>query len=129
MSSPEEEEEFQGIVGSFRNLLHHFVSAVITRLELFSLEWKEEKIRLVFVISVSVAGVFLLGLTLVMLTLGVVLLVPGEYQAWTALVFALLYLLGTGGLFFWVKVLLMDGDPAFSGTIDQLKKDMSCLKK
>ena len=67
----ESENRPAGLWASATRLLHNLVQLVESRVELFAIEWQEQKIRLVEILIWTSVAVFLGGLSLVMVTITV----------------------------------------------------------
>lgn len=102
------------------------VGLLRNRAELLSVEWQEEKGRLIQLLIWSLALLFLAVMALVLITATVVILTPEEYRAWVLGGFSLLYLLAAVGGFIKLKSLVKK-EP-FSETVDQLRKDAVWLE-
>lgn len=106
------------------------LAVVRTRLELFSLEASEQKVRLVKVLGMAFAALLFLALALLVFSIAVALYFWPTEQRYIALgVLALLYAaVGLG--FFWAvrRALLFEPMP-FAVTLNELKRDMSLIER
>jgi uncharacterized membrane protein YqjE len=121
----ESEEREPGFATLAGRLARTGVGALRNRLELFAVEWQEERARLTELILWLVGLLFLGILGVLMLTVTIVLLFPPQFRLYVAGGFALLYLIGAGIAWAVVKSLLKH-EP-FTETIDQAKKDAAWL--
>jgi uncharacterized membrane protein YqjE len=99
-----------------------------TRLELFAVELDEERRRSLQVLFWSAATLFFAMLALIMITIAVVWACPAHARPYVLAAFCLLYLGLAIGAALVLRRQLRDRPPAFSGSLDQLKKDAACLR-
>jgi uncharacterized membrane protein YqjE len=102
------------------------LGAVQNRLELFAVEFKEERARLTSLMFASVAFACLCVLAVLLLSATVVFLVSEQNRVYVVAVFAIVYLLGAVVAWFGVRAMLKR-EP-FAETIDQVKKDQTWLE-
>jgi uncharacterized membrane protein YqjE len=122
---PETEQREPGLAGLAGRLARTGLGAVRNRIELFAVEWQEERARLTELI-IWLAGLLFLGmLGVLLLTFTIIFLFPPEYRLYVAGAFTLLYLIGAGVALAGVKSVLKH-EP-FSETIDQARKDGAWL--
>lgn len=123
----EASETKHGVWASVRRILDTLLATVQNRIELLAVELQEEKCRMVEAIlcAVAVAALGLMTLSLVTFTIVVVFWENGRLIALAVL--TVLYLVGT--LLAWRTLQLrLKSKSAFAGTIEELKKDRSCLE-
>ncbi len=124
----EEKPPSEAVFRSLKRFLNTILGLVQSRLELFAIEFQEEKWRLQQMFVWVVVGIFALILTAVVVTATVVYWV-GEENRMTAL---LLFCLGYGALtaFAFLKARRLVADkPPFEQSLEELKKDRSWLEK
>jgi uncharacterized membrane protein YqjE len=124
----EERPPSESAFRSLRRFLNTVLGIVQSRLELFGIEFQEEKWRLQQMFVWVVVGLFALILTAVVVTATVVFWVEEENRM-TALV---LFCLGYGSLtaFAFLKARkLVTDKPPFQQSLEELKKDRSWLEK
>lgn len=112
---------------SLQRLLDTGLAIAGNRVELFAVELREEKCRLVEAIlcAVAVAALGVMALTLVTFTVVVLLWENGRIPALAGL--AVLYLAGT--FFAWRALQRrLKASLAFAATLEQIKKDRACLE-
>jgi uncharacterized membrane protein YqjE len=121
----------EGIIGSLKRLGEALLSIAQNRLELASVEFSEEKNRL---IEASLLGVIFSFFCLLSLGLGTVAVVfllwrfAGETAAMTGLIgFCLLYAGLAAATYFRLRQAMKNWPIAFESTISELKKDHACL--
>lgn len=121
------DERKQGIWASLGRILDTLLATAQNRIELFAVELQEEKCRLVEAIlcAAAVAAFGMMTLTLVTFTVVVAFWENGRLAALLGL--SVLYLGATVWAWHALQTRLKDGT-ALSGTLDQLKKDRSCLE-
>ena len=112
---------------SLQRLVDTGLAIAGNRVELFAVELREEKCRLVEAIlcAVAVAALGVMALTLVTFTVVVLLWDNGRMAALAGL--AVLYLTGT--FFAWRALQRrLKESLAFAATLEQIKKDRACLE-
>ena len=102
------------------------VGAVQNRIELFAVEWQQERVRLADVMLLGVAVVFLGILSVLLFTITIILLFSSELRIYVTLGFAVLYLIAALVAFFSLRAQLKR-EP-FADTLDQAKKDRAWLE-
>jgi uncharacterized membrane protein YqjE len=114
------------LVVSMRNMMEAVLALVHNRVELASVELREEKSRLMSMVVCGALGVFLAFMTVVVLTFAVVVAF-WENALMVLIGFALFYFLGAliAFLLFRSRV---KAPPPFSETIDQIRKDREWLR-
>lgn len=118
------------VVDSGKRLLDRLLAAVLNRLDLFSVEVREEVIRIVQLLLLVSIAIFFSGIGLVMATFTIMLLV-WDLPVWRA-VFLIAFTLLYGGGAAWAalraKDMIENSQMPFAETINQLKKDRECLR-
>ncbi len=99
--------------------------ALQNRLELFVVEWHEERARMARVFVWAVGVLFLAIMAALLVTGTIIFLFPEELRLYVAAGFAALYLAGAVVAAFGLRALLQR-EP-FAETIDQVKKDRAWL--
>lgn len=106
------------------------VSIVGTRLELFSIELAEQRVRLLKVMCLTVGALLCLVLALLVVSLLVGLYFwPTEYRYLALGLLALAYLLIGLGLAWWVKNELCANPVPFEATLDELRRDLALVNR
>ncbi|MEM6822768.1 MAG: phage holin family protein [Verrucomicrobiota bacterium] len=113
------------LTASLKRFFESFLKAAETRIDLFSLELQEEKVRAVQIILCACALIFFGAVSLIMIPLGIVLMVDPQYVEEVVLGFAIAYLLFA--IIAGVKLhhILYKSEKPFSETIAQLKRDQN----
>lgn len=119
------EQQATGFVGLARRLARTGMGALRNRIELFALEWQEERARLTELVMWVVALLFLGMLAALLLTFTIIFLFPPEYRLYVAGGFTVLYLIGAVVAWFGVRAVLKR-EP-FTETLDQARKDANWL--
>lgn len=117
-----------GLFGPLRAILSSGLGLVQNRLELFSVELQEEKLRF-FRLIISAAALAALGtgaLAMVTFTLIIAFWETARLPVMVGL--SSIYVLGTAVLYRRVDAALRHGVKPFSATVDEIKKDRSCLE-
>jgi uncharacterized membrane protein YqjE len=115
-----------GLITLVRRLVRTGVGAFQNRLELFAVEWQQERIRLADVMLLAVAVVFLGILAILLITLTLILLFPPKLRIYATAGFGVLYLIAAIVAFFGLRAQLRRAP--FADTIDQAKKDRAWLE-
>ncbi len=116
-----------GVWASLKRGLDALLATTHNRVQLFAVELQEEKCRLVEAIlcAAAVVSFGLMALSLVTITVIVLCWEKGLVPALAGL--STLYLLGTG-LAWRALQARLKARSAFASTLDELKKDRSCLE-
>jgi uncharacterized membrane protein YqjE len=115
-----------GFITLVSRLIRTGVGALHNRIELFAVEWQQEKTRAVEVLLIGAAVVFLGILAVLLLTMTVILLFPPELMIYATAGFGVFYLLAAFIAFFVLRAQLKRAP--FADTIDQAKKDRFWLE-
>ena len=115
-----------GLVADVRGVAADAVRIVRTRLELLSIEFQEEKERIVRQVLVASAALFLAVFGMMLALAWLVLALPEEYRQGALGVLCLLFLAGAGGCYYWLTQKRPSGP--FSSTISTLVRDEAALK-
>lgn len=115
--------------GMLATLAGSVLGLMRTHLELFSLEFEEERERLIRALVLGVIGAGALLLFLVTLTLAALLLTPPPHRWLTALVVTALYLLIAVVALLRARQHYAGSPPPFAATINELRKDREQLLK
>ena len=127
MDQPSETEG--GLFASLRRMLESVLALVQNRLQLFTVELQEEKIRL-FDLLLRAAAVVVLGLmTLISVTALVVVWFWDTSPVAVLAIVTLVYGLAAVGIGYSLQQRLQRGPPPFAGTLAEFKKDRECLAK
>ena len=123
----EASETKPGVWASLKRILDTLLATAQNRVELFVVELQEEKCRLVEVLlcAAAVAAFGMMTLSLVTFTIVVLFWENGRLLALAGL--SILYLIGTGLAWSALQSRLKSRS-AFADTLEELKKDRSCLK-
>jgi uncharacterized membrane protein YqjE len=94
--------------------------------ELLLLEWQQEKARLIELLILAVAVLFLGIMALMLLTATIIFLFPEDRRLWAAAGFTVLYL----GAAIWAVLGIKSSikQQPFAETLNQVKKDGECLQ-
>lgn len=106
------------------------LSIVRTRLELFSLEASEQKSQLISMLGMAFGALLFLTLAVLVFSLTVALFFwPTEHRYLALSLLALFYAVIGGGLFLFVRHKLLFSPMPFSGTIDELRRDLALAER
>ncbi len=115
---------------SVTDLAGTVVSALRTRLELFSLEAAEQRSRLIRLLAMAFGALLCITLAVLVFTLLLALYFwPTEYRYWALGLLALGYGLIGLGLFWAVRNALVNDPVPFSATLDELRRDASLIDR
>ena len=125
MDDPEHEPG--GFLATGKRILRSVGDLAHSRLELFLMELKEERIRLVdMLLLLAVCAVCAL-MTLALLTFTLVVIF-WDHRVLVLVLLTLLYGAGAGGSFWTLRNRLRHWQ-SFAATMEQIKKDRACLEK
>lgn len=117
-----------GFIDSLRRLGDGLLGTVHDRLELFTIELQEEKLRIIRTLILVNAAIFSAFLGLTFLTLTIVYLFWDSARIWVLAGFTLLYIAVCAGILVALKRHLGGLAKPFEGTRGELKADRASLK-
>lgn len=117
------------LMSSVRRLGRSLLGLVHTRVELFTVELQEEKLRAInLVLWLSVAVAF--GLAGILIAVGALALFLWQTAGYAGLIgLALTALAVAAGVFWSVRHRILHGPEPFAGTVDEFRKDAECLRQ
>ena len=115
-----------GIFGSVARIVDTVLATVQNRLELFAVELKEEKWRLIQLLTLAAVALVLGLMTLILLTFAIIVWFWESGRMAAVITLTLVYLAGAIGASFTLQARLKRWR-AFAATLDELKKDRACL--
>src|SRR4051812_18657486 len=121
-----DQQEVPGLMELAGKFAQTGLGALQNRGELFSVEWQEEKSRLVEALIWGVACAFFAMLGIGMLTAFDIFLFREDLRIYALAGFALLYL--AGAIIAWSSIKGVLKHEPFSESIAQLRKDAACLE-
>ena len=124
----ETRHESGGLFATGKRILKTLYSLAETRLELFVVELQEERIRMfdaLLLVSVCVLCSFM---ALALLTLIVIVVFWEQHRILVMVLLTLAYAAGAGWSFYRLRRRFEQWQ-SFSSTLEQIKKDQSCLEK
>jgi uncharacterized membrane protein YqjE len=125
--TPPETAEDVSTAGALRRFGETFLSVLHNRLELLTLELKEEKHWAVgTLIAASLAASFAI-LSIVAILVTVAFVVPAEARPWVMVGISVMMVGGLVACVLHLKARL-NRPPALADTLAELKKDIACLK-
>jgi uncharacterized membrane protein YqjE len=124
---PPEEPPRRGVFESLRRLCDAALALVQNRVELISVEIQEEQQRLVRLLVLAAAVVFLANTAVIALTVAAVFLASEQSRVPVLIGLSVFYLLVAGGAFLLLRKQLRSTPPPFHTTISELKKDREWL--
>ena len=119
-----------GLWASASRLLHTLIQLIETRMELFAIEWQEQKIRLVEILIWTSVAVFLGGLSLVMVTITVLFAFWEDPKARLIAMVVMTVLYAGAAVYAGLRLncILRKLSIPFSDTLSQIKKDRTWLE-
>ena len=117
-----------GLIHSLRQMGGTLLAILQNRLDLASVEASEELFRLLEVMFLGVAFFFLALLGMLVLTLSVLIMVGRQWQLLVLSGFALVYLGAAIAALVALLKRVKTWPPPFSSTLQELKKDLECLR-
>jgi uncharacterized membrane protein YqjE len=124
----EEQNRDEGLLSIVTRLLKTLRETAETRLELFLVEIREDRLKLFEVIGLAVAGIALALMTLIVATFTIVVVFWDSHRLAALLILAGIYGAATVFSFATLRSRLKNWQ-SFPATIEQLKKDRACFKK
>ncbi len=123
---PDTDQHSVGFIGAAGRLFRTGLGAVQNRVELFALEWEEERTRLMETM-VWVAALVLLGVLAVLLsTATIIFLFPPELRLYVTAGFAVLYVIGAIAAALGLRHVVRR--ESFPESLGQMKKDREWLE-
>lgn len=122
-----ETAESPSTASTLRRVSETVLSIVHNRLELLTLELKEEKHWAVATLIIATLAASFSILSIVAVLVTVAFLVPAEARPWVMIGISVLMIGGLLGCVFILKARL-NRPPALADTLAELKKDIACLK-
>jgi uncharacterized membrane protein YqjE len=121
------EHTSSGLLASLLRMADTGLSAVKNRVELFSVELREERARFFEALMWASIALFMAMMAIIVLTATIVLFSPPEARPYVTAGFALCYLLGASWAALSLRARLRRGGVPFSETLSQLDKDRACV--
>lgn len=118
-----------GLLGAVRGLIDGVLSSARERLELFSLELREEKLRAVQLFVWVCAAVFSGIMAITFVSLAVVYLFWESARLAVLIAFAVLYAGGFTAIVLHCRKLVARQPRPFDATIAELTQDRACIRK
>jgi uncharacterized membrane protein YqjE len=117
-----------GMFSTVTRLLQRLRDTAELRLELFLLELKEERVRLVDALLLTGIAIVFALMTLVMLTLTVVVIFWDSHRLLVLTVITVLYAVAAAVAIMKLRSRLQRWE-SFSATMEEFKKDSACFKQ
>jgi len=128
MDQQDQNSSAKGLSGSLRKIPTLLLSILRSRLELLSLEIREEKLRLMSLLLWMALAVILGAIALLVVTLTLFILCPEGARPYVLILVSLTYI----GLTIWavmkLRRQLRECPPALESTVEQLKKDVEWIR-
>ncbi len=117
-----------GLLESVRRFGRTGLAVLENRAQLFSVELAEQKARLVRVLVLAGAAIFLANTALLTVSATIVVVVGDKARVPVLIGLSLVYILASLWAFVALRKELRSAPPPFQDTISELKKDSECLK-
>jgi uncharacterized membrane protein YqjE len=117
-----------GILESLRKLRRTGVAALHNRLQLFLVELEEQKLRLLKILVLAGAAIFLGNCALMVVSATIVVLVGEHARPAVLVVLSLVYIVAAVWAFVALRKELRSAPPPFQDSMSELKKDAEWLK-
>ncbi len=122
----ESESQKSGVFAALMRLLRTIAAILKNRLELFQVEWQEERWRLFEALLLTGLVLILALMTLMVATVTIVIICVRNNQIGAVILLGFLYLAGAVGCGWRLRNRLRGWVP-FAATLAELKKDKACL--
>lgn len=116
-----------GILASLRRLTQTGVAVVHNRVELFSVELEEQKVRTVRLLVLAGVAIFLANTALLAVSATIVVLVGDEARPAVLISLSVIYVAAAVWAFLALRKEIRSAPPPFEETISELKKDTEWL--
>ena len=116
-----------GLLPSVTRLFKTLCDVAENRVELFVLEWREERLRLVDVLLLLLGGAVCALMALLAVTVAVLMAFWDTHRELVLTLIILAYVGGAAAAFWKLRAQLCRWQ-AFSETLEQIKKDRACFK-
>lgn len=127
MASDSQSAHNEGVFDSLRRVSAGVLALAQTRLQLFSLEWEEERARLGTILLVSLLAFFFFAIAL-LLIVGFTVAVLWEQRAYVAFFSLVLLFLVLGAAAVWMVIRMLRAKPRlFHASLTELAKDRAQL--
>lgn len=122
----DEPQEAPGLATQIRKLMRTGLGALQNRGELLSVEWQEERARMLEVVVWTVVCLFFGILGVGLLTVFVIFLFPENLRIYAIAGFALLYL--AAAILVWTNLKKLLLHEPFAESVAQVRKDAECFE-
>jgi uncharacterized membrane protein YqjE len=117
-----------GLLSTITRMLKTLRDLVENRVELFLVEWQEERLRLFDALLLALAGALCALMALILITLTIVVIFWETHRVLVLVLLILAYAGAAMAAFLTLRSRLRRWQ-AFSATLDQIKKDRACFEK
>ena len=123
----ESEPSHRGVLDSLRRLCDQVLGLAQNRLELFAVEVREEKERLIRALVLAAVLVFLSCMAIVVATVTIVVLAGDSLRGPVLIGLCVVYIVAAVAAFLALRKQLRAGPPPFHETVSEFKKDRDWL--
>jgi uncharacterized membrane protein YqjE len=120
------DQQSAGILTTAARLARTGVGAVQNRIELFAVEWEEERVKMMETLIWAAALILLGALAVLLFTATIIFLFPPDARIYALVGFAVLYLIGA--IVAAVGLRGVTGRESFPESLAQIKKDRAWLE-
>ncbi|HVV72254.1 MAG TPA: phage holin family protein [Verrucomicrobiae bacterium] len=125
MANGDDNHHSPGLTTLLGRLARTGLGALRNRVELLAVEWAEERLRMMQVLSWAVGFILAGGLAALLLTATIIFLFHEELRIYVAAGFTVLYALCALGA--WVRLRMLLKQEPFAETVDQANKDRAWI--
>ena len=117
-----------GLLSTITRMLKTLRDTVENRIELFIVEWQEERLRLFQSLLLALTGIVCALMALILITLTIVVVFWDTHRVLVLVLLTLAYVGGSAAALLTLRSRLRQWR-AFSATLEQIKKDSACFEK
>ena len=117
-----------GILGTLARMLKTLRDVVENRVELFLVEWREERLQLLEALLLLMIGTVCALMALLAITFAIVVIFWDTHRTLVLALIILAYVGGAGAAFGLLRSRMRRWQ-AFAATLEQIKKDQACFKE
>jgi uncharacterized membrane protein YqjE len=116
-----------GILESLRGFGRNGIGLVQNRIELFSVELEEQKLRFIRLLVLTAAAIFLANTALLTVSAAIVILAGEKARVWVLVGLSAIYIAGALWAVMALKKELRSAPPAFENSLSEFRKDTELL--
>jgi uncharacterized membrane protein YqjE len=124
----EDQQPRTGMLQSLRRLCETGATLLHNRMELFGIELREAEARLIKVLLLAAAAIFLGNAALLVLTATIVIAVGEKARVPVLIGLCVFYVVAAAAAYLFIRKEIHSTPPPFSGTVGELRKDQEWLR-